>query len=402
MSFSENSSQGLSPGVKVILIGAVGNIVLSAIKFVGGVLGGSPALLNDAFHSLSDLTTDGVALLTYKIGRLPRDPNHPYGHGKAESIGAGFIGLCIVLAGISLAWVSWEFFQETGKGGHSLAGMFEGLSPLGVGKTSLEIAAGFAFLSIVINEALYRYTRRVGEQEKSPTLIANAWHHRSDAMSSVAALIGIGGAIAGFPLMDPLAGIVVALMIAKSGSDIIRSAVSDLMDTSLADEELKEILDTARETAGVLTLHEVRSRRVGGDVFIDLHVLVDAECSVSEGHQIGENLRQRLIHQFTQIEDVLVHIDTEEPSDVDPVYQTDSHQLKKLVSAELESFSNQILLTRLRPHFNNGDVTLEVFLRPHAELKPEQYGSLLKEIQDKLENLGEIKTARTFLDIQSP
>lgn len=391
--------QSISPGVKVIFVGAVGNIVLSAIKFVGGVLGGSPALLNDAFHSLSDLATDGVALLTYKIGRMPRDPNHPYGHGKAESIGASFIGLCIVLAGISLAWVSWEFLQQPAGSGQSLAEIFSGLSPLSVGKTTLEIAAGFAFLSIVINEGLYRYTRRVGEQEKSPTLIANAWHHRSDAMSSVAALIGIGGAIAGIPLMDPLAGIVVALMIAKSGVDIIRDAVSDLMDTAIEDEELDAIIEAAKEIPGVINLHDVRSRRVGGEVLIDLHALVDPECSVTEGHHIGENIRKRLIHKFSNVEDILVHIDTEEPDGIEPVYPTDSLELRRLAAAALEPFSDRLTPIRLRLHFHNGEVLVEVVLKPDLDLPADQYTSLSKEVQETLQAIEEIKNARVYLDV---
>lgn len=389
----------MSAGVKVILVGAVGNIVLSVIKFIGGVLGGSPALLNDAFHSLSDLATDGVALLTYKIGRLPRDPNHPYGHGKAESIGASFIGLCIVLAGVSLAWVSWGFLQHPGESGHSLAEIFGGLSPLGVGKTTLEIAAGFAFLSIVINEGLYRYTRLVGEQEKSPTLIANAWHHRSDAMSSVAALIGIGGAIAGYPIMDPLAGIVVALMITKAGIDIIREGVNDLMDTAIEDEELEAIIEAAKEIPGVISLHDVRSRRVGGEVLIDLHALVDPECSVTEGHHIGENIRKRLIHKFSEVEDILVHIDTEAPDGIEPVYPNDSLELRRLAAAALETFSDRLTLTRLRLHFHNGEVLVEVVLKPDFDFPAEQYSAIAREVQESLQTLDQIKNARVYLDV---
>ncbi len=391
----------MSAGAKVIIVGAVGNIVLSAIKFVGGVLGGSPALLNDAFHSLSDLATDGVALLTYKIGRMPRDPNHPYGHGKAESIGASFIGLCILLAGVSLAWVSWEFLQQPGGNGYSLAAIFESVSPLATGKTFLEIAAGLALLSIVIKEWLFRYTRRVGEQEKSPTLIANAWHHRSDAMSSIAALIGIGGALAGIPLMDPLAGIVVALMIAKSGIDIIREGVSDLMDTALEDNELKEIQDCAQEVPGVISLHDVRSRRVGGEVFIDLHVLVDPECSVTEGHHIGENLRKRLIHKFAEVEDILVHIDTEEPDGIEPVYPNDSLELRRLAAAALEPFADRLTPTRLRLHFHSGEVLVEVVLKPDFDFPAEQYASIAREVRETLQGIDQIKNARVYLDVQS-
>ncbi len=391
--------QSISPGVKVIFVGAVGNIVLSAIKFVGGLLGGSPALINDAFHSLSDLATDGVALLTYKIGRMPRDPNHPYGHGKAESIGSSFIGLCILFAGVSLAWLSWEFLQQPGENGYSLATVFKGVSPFTQSDTGLEIAAGFAVLSIVIKEWLFRYTRNVGEQEKSPTLIANAWHHRSDALSSIAALVGIGGAMAGFPIMDPIAGIVVALMIAKAGVEIMREGVSDLMDTAIEDEELDAIIEAAKEIPGVISLHDVRSRRVGGEVLIDLHALVDPECSVTEGHHIGENLRKRLIHKFSDVEDILVHIDTEEPDGIEPVYPTDSLELRRLAAAALEPFSDRLTPIRLRLHFHNGEVLVEAVLKPDLDLPADQYTALSKEVQENLQAIEEIKNARVYLDV---
>lgn len=401
MSFLPKSLSSISPGVKVIFVGAWGNLILSGIKFVGGILGGSPALVNDAFHSLSDLTTDGISLLTYKIGRLPRDPNHPYGHGKAESIGGSLIGLCILLAGISLAWVSWNFLQHPDELGHSIQELFGGLKNQVGERSGMEIAAGFAALSIVIKEWLYRYTRRIGEQESSPTLIANAWHHRSDALSSIAALIGIGGALAGYPIMDPLAGIVVALMIAKAGVGIMREGVSDLMDRAIEDDELESIIEAAKEIPGVLNLHDVRSRRAGGEVLIDLHALVDPECSVTEGHHIGENLRKRLITRFDDVEDILVHIDTEEPDGIEPVYHTDSQELRRLAAAALEPFNDRVTLTRLRLHFHSGEVMVEVVIKPDRDIPPEQYTSLSKEIQEKLQALEEIKGARVYLDVQS-
>ncbi|QPJ61906.1 MAG: cation transporter [Candidatus Nitronauta litoralis] len=391
--------RSISPGVKVILIGAAGNVGLSCIKLIGGVLGGSPALLNDAFHSLSDLATDGIALLTYKIGRLPRDPNHPYGHGKAESIGSSFIGLCVLLAGIGLAWVSIQFLMQPDKVGHSFLEDFGGMKSFVVDRTAMEIAAGFAFISILIKEWLFRYTRQIGEEENSPTLIANAWHHRSDALSSIAALVGIGGAIAGYPIMDPLAGIVVALMIAKSGVDITKEGVSDLMDTAIDDEDLDAIIEAAREIPGVISLHDVRSRKVGGEVLIDLHALVDPECSVTEGHHIGENLRKRLIHKFSDVEDILVHIDTEEPDGIEPVYQTDSLELRRLAAAALEPFSDRLTPTRLRLHFYSGDVLVEAILKPDLDLPADQYASILKEVREKLEAVEEIQCARVYLDV---
>lgn len=391
--------QKITPGVFVILIGAAGNLLLSAIKFAGGMLGGSPALINDAFHSVSDLATDGVALLTYKIGQLPSDRNHPYGHGKAESIGAALIGALVVVAGVSLAWAAWEFFEGTGDARHRFGEFFRSLSPLSLDAPVIQIAAACAVASILINEGLFRYTLHIGQREKSPSLIANAWHHRSDAFSSIAALMGILGAMAGYPALDPLAGIVVAFMIGKAGYDILREAIADLMDTGLSKEEIKKYEGMVLEVPGVVNVHDLRTRRAGGSVFMDLHLLVNPEASVSEGHHIGESVRQRLIHEIEDIEDVLVHIDTEAPDDLVPIYPVGSHELRKMVKDALEEFSPGLNGINTRLHFQNGEVVAEVILQPASTLGPEDYKSLLEDARQKLDTLPEIKTARVYLDL---
>ncbi len=389
----------ITPGIFVILVGAAGNLLLAAIKFVGGMLGGSPALINDAFHSVSDLATDGVALLTYKIGRLPSDHNHPYGHGKAESIGASLIGTVVLLAGFSLAWASWEFFHNAAEARDQFGEYFRELTPLAFDAPIRKIAAGCAFLSILINEGLFRYTLRIGEQEKSPSLIANAWHHRSDAFSSIAALVGILGAIAGFPELDPLAGIVVALMIARAGFDILREAIGDLMDAGLDDKALQKYEEMVSAIPGVVSVHDMRTRRAGGEVFVDLHILVNPEASVTEGHHIGEMVRQCLIHEIEDIQDVLVHVDTEEPGDYDPLYSTGSHELRKMAQDVLEEIREKLFSMKTQVHFHNGEVLVEVFLQPVDTLLPEEYPQLLKAAKERLESLPEIHNARAYLDL---
>lgn len=186
-----------NPGVRIIAIGALANLVLAALKIAGGIFGRSTAMLADGIHSLSDLLTDVVVLFTHKIGQLPADENHPYGHGRAETIGATLVGAVIIIAGFGLAYESWKIIST------------------GAFRTPLISAAVAAVFSIIINEVLFRYTRTVGEETNSPSIVANAWHHRSDAISSVAALVGIGGAMAGYPIMDPIAAILVSIMILK-------------------------------------------------------------------------------------------------------------------------------------------------------------------------------------------
>ena len=175
-------------------------------------------------------------------------------------------------------------------------------------------------VSIVVNEILFRYTRSVGEETKSPSLVANAWHHRSDAISSVAALVGIGGAMAGYPIMDPIAAIIVSVMIVKVGYNIAFSGLSDLMDTALSEEETRRIETMINGLPGVIQTHNLRTRRIGGDVLMDVHILVDHEASVTEGHHIAEGVRRELIRAMDNVQDVLVHVDTEDDAAFESIY----------------------------------------------------------------------------------
>ena len=266
-----------NPGVRIIVIGALANLLLAAIKIAGGIVGRSTAMVADGIHSLSDLLTDVVVLFTHKIGQLPADENHPYGHGRAETIGATLVGAVIIAAGFGLAYESWAIIN---------AGKFQ---------TPLIPAVVAAVASIATKEILFRYTRTVGEETNSPSLVANAWHHRSDAISSFAALVGIGGAMAGYPIMDPIAAIVVSVLIVKVGYDIAFKGLRDLMDTALNETETRRIETMINNLPGVIQTHNLRTRRIGGEVLMDVHILVDHEASVTEGHHIAENVRRELI-----------------------------------------------------------------------------------------------------------
>jgi len=239
-----------NPGVRIIAIGALANLLLAVLKIAGGIVGRSTAMVADGIHSLSDLLTDGVVLFTHKIGQLPADENHPYGHGRAETIGSTIVGGVIIVAGFGLAYESWEIIATDSF------------------RTPLIPAALAAVASIIINEILFRYTRSVGEATRSLSLVANAWHHRSDAISSVAALIGIGGAMAGYPIMDPIAAILVSIMILKVGYDIAFRGLSDLMDTALSETETRRIETMINGLPGVIQTHNLRTRQTGGHVLM--------------------------------------------------------------------------------------------------------------------------------------
>ncbi len=368
-------------GIKAILVGAIANLLLSALKFGGGILGNSVALVADAIHSLSDLVTDIIVLLTHRIGKMPQDKDHPYGHGRAETIGAAIIGLFIIATGIGVIHETWQAINEG-------SGQIPGL-----------LAAIAATLSILINEGLYHYTRRVGEATQSPSLIANAWHHRTDAISSTAALIGIVGARQGFPFMDPLAGAVVGSMIVKVGIDITRQGLRDLMDTALSDEHTKKIQTILREIPEVLHFHDLRSRVIGGEFLIDVHILVHPEMTVTEGHRVAEIARRSLIKAFDNIQDVLVHVDGESDTEVEAIYPITRKELIEVAQPLISELDGSILQPEIRVHHIKGKNILEVFIKITPQQNLEESRTLVTNIKSKLETAPQIDQVRVFLDL---
>ena len=322
-----SNSIEISPGVKATLVGAFVNLVLVVVKFIGGILGHSTALVADAMHSLSDLLTDAIVLATHKIGQLPADSNHPYGHGRAETIGATIVGSVIILAGV---WVGYDVWKV-------LTSDFQPIPAW--------LAAGAATLSIIANEGIFHYTRRIGEKINSPAVIANAWHHRSDAISSIAALIGILGAHYGYPLMDPLAGGVVALMILKVGYGILLEGLRDLMDTSLSADQTQEIQKIIDGIPEVIKFHDLRTRTLGGEIFMDVHILVDTDLTVTEGHAAAEKVRRKLVNVFDKVQDVLVHVDGEEDQKLLPLYTVTRKDLEKIVDPVIAASKVQLKRT---------------------------------------------------------
>jgi len=370
-------------GVRIILIGALANLLLAVLKIAGGIVGRSTAMVADGIHSLSDLLTDGVVLFTHKIGQLPADENHPYGHGRAETIGATLVGAVIIVAGFGLAYRSLEIIATDAF------------------HTPTWPAALAAVVSIVINEILFRYTRSVGEKTKSPSLVANAWHHRSDAISSVAALIGIGGAMAGYPIMDPIAAIIVSVMIVKVGYNIAFRGLSDLMDTALSEEETRRIKTLINSLPGVIQTHNLRTRRIGGEVLMDVHILVDHEVSVTEGHHIAEGVRRELIRAMDNVQDILVHVDTENDAAFESIYWANRSYLEKQVDPMIASMKGIQGRTHLRAHHHGGKTKLEVFIKLKEGLDPDEAHSVMKELKEHLQTIEHVHEVRVFIDTNS-
>lgn len=273
------------------IIGVTGNIMLTAFKAFAGIVGGSSAMVADAMHSASDIVASAVVYISLKIAKKPADEDHPYGHGKAEAISSAIVGMMLIAAGLGIIKTAYETI--TGGSIH---------------KPGI-IALYAAIISIVTKEIMYRLTYKVGKRINSPSTIANAMDHRSDAFSSVATFIGIGGAILGYPVMDPIAGGLVALFILKMGYDIIKDAANQIMDKSAEKEKLDKIKEVVMSTQGVRDAHDIRVRQSGPFYLVDLDICVDSNASIAEAHEICDIARNNVYKAIDKVNEVRVHID---------------------------------------------------------------------------------------------
>jgi cation diffusion facilitator family transporter len=269
------------------------NLGLFLLKITAGWLGRSQALMADGVHSLSDLLSDVVVLLGLKWGRQEEDETHPFGHARIETISGMLIGLLLVGTGVALAYRSISaIYYHT----ESSPGM------------SAIIAAA---ISIGVKEGLYWYTLRVGRRIKSLALIANAWHHRSDALSSIAVLVGVTGAYLSpaWAMADAYAALLVTFFVAKIGAELIWSAAKEVIDTAPDRKVMAELATTALEVEGVRQTHDIRARLSGGRIFAEVHIVVDPDLTVQAGHEIADNVKQRLLQGVAGMARVIVHVD---------------------------------------------------------------------------------------------
>ena len=278
-------------GRRVSWLTIIGNIMLAVVKAGVGFLYGSSVLIADAVHSLSDVATTVVVLFAMRIANAPPDAEHPYGHGRAESIGAKVLAVMLVLMGLSI-------------GGSAVRQLVAGnLAVPG------HLALWAVLFSIVVKEVMYRYSMTVGKRINSPALIADALEHRSDAMSSGAALVGIVGARLGYPICDPLAALVVSVFIVKMGSGIFLESSRELMDAQVHGELAAEVEKCASSVPGVEHVDEVRIRKYGQYHFVDMKLSVDKNLTVWEGHAIASEVKSKLRDSVPSVGDVLVHVD---------------------------------------------------------------------------------------------
>ena len=289
---------------RVTLIGGIGNLLLVLFKFAAGIIGHSAAMIADACHSLSDFITDAIVLVFVKVSTKPQDASHDYGHGKYETLAALFIGLTLIAAAIGII-VS---------GARKFADWLGGAQLPAPGK----LALWAALVSIAVKELLFRYTIHQGKALQSQAVIANAWHHRSDALSSIGAALGIGGAILlgnRWTVLDPLASIVVGAMLVHVAWDLLKTSVGELTDHAIPEESVAEIEALIRSFPDVSEPHNLRTRRIGARIAIETHIRMDGSIPLSEAHARATAIERKIRERFGPETLVTIHM---EPTSHDP------------------------------------------------------------------------------------
>lgn len=281
--------------MSVTLAGMAANIFLTVFKIWIGLAFRSHALVADGIHSLSDLFSDFVVIFGLKWGRKGPDEDHPYGHARIESVAGMLMGLILVAAATGIIYNALSSIYQHHQATPSL----------------WAIAA--AFISIVIKEVLYWYTIRVGRRIRSLVIVGNAWHHRTDALSSVAVLIGVGAVYINpeWHIADSLAAVIVSILIFKVGGELIWTAVKEVIDTAPDKDVLRQLSDYAETVDGVRQTHDIKARYSGSQILVEIHIVVDPDISVREGHGIAKQVKRKLLDNVEDVSDVIIHVDPE-------------------------------------------------------------------------------------------
>lgn len=330
---------------KVTWVSVAVNVVLTVLQIVVGYFGRSQALMADGLHSLSDLLSDFLVLFANRHGSRSADPGHPYGHARIETAATLILGVLLMGTGLLLLWGAGTRLQD----------------PSAI-QTVHQATLWVGLLTLVCKESLFRYMMSVAKRLRSQMLMANAWHSRSDAASSLVVVAGIAGNLAGYTFLDLIAAVLVAFMIAHMGWKMGFQALSELVDSALDEEQVAAIRSTLETTPGVQGLHDLKTRKMGDHALVDAHILVDPKISVSEGHYIAETARSRVLKNH-EVLDVMVHIDPEDDARAKPSVHLPGRQqllqhLHERLSGALPEPEKVVL------HYLEGRVEAEIFLSP--------------------------------------
>lgn len=330
---------------KVTLIGSALDFSLGTAKIVIGWMANSQALVADGVHSLSDLLTDFMVLYAAKHSHKEADSEHPYGHGRIETLATASLGLVLVAIAFGIGYHSIQRLNDN--------------------ETVMEfsvLAFLVALISVLTKEWIYRYTVSSARRLRSDMLMANAWHSRSDAFSSMVVLVGIIGVALGYAYLDAIAAVIVSAMIAKIGIDLLRSSTQELIDSALEPEKVALLQQQIVAVDGVRSIHMLRTRKSAGNILIDVHIQVDPRLSVSEGHRIGDVVRQSLLNQADGITDVTIHIDPENDEKIDHCDQLPLRE--QVIQALKQRWTDlpSIAIENVTLHYLSGGIDVELDL----------------------------------------
>ena len=365
--------------IKVTLIGSVVDLLLGVFKIQFGFLSQSQALIADGIHSLSDLATDAIVLYAAKHSHTEADEEHPYGHGRFETVATVGLGIALLVVAIGIS------IDATLR-------LFNPEKLLIPSMGALIVAA----ISIVSKEAIYHYTIHVARKYKSNMLRANAWHSRSDAISSVVVLVGVAGSMAGLWYLDAIAAIGVGLMIAKIGWDLAWHSIRELVDTGLDAERVEAIREIILAVDGVVSLHILRTRRMAGEALVDVHIQVAPHISVSEGHYVSETVRARIIKEIEEVTDVMVHIDPENDEVTPP---NTGLPLRRKLMAQLEDqwrgLEAASRIEEVTLHYLEGQIQVELklplaMLEGNAQASRDALQAQFTTVAEKLDDVSAI------------
>ena len=365
---------------RVTLVGAVLNLLLAALKILFGWLGQSQSLLADGIHSLSDLLSDALVWFAAHHAAQDPDPEHPYGHGRFETLATLGLGALLILVAVGIGW-------------DAISRLFSPDRLLTPGVVALVIA----LFSVLVKEWLYHYTLRVARRIKSEMVRANAWHHRSDAVSSIVVLVGVGGTMAGLPYLDALAAAGVALMIARIGWELGWPAIQELGDAGLEQEQVDRIRQIIVSIGGVRAIHMLRTRKLGGQASVDVHVLVQPRLSVSEGHVISQTVMDRLQEEIEEVSDVTVHIDPEDDDIAPPTRGLPLRDAtEKILQQHWQGVPEAAGRKRMLLHYLDGKIEVDVYFPLAAHRSKEQTDQLRDLLQEKIGSLPEFGQVRLY------
>ncbi len=366
----------------VTLVGSALDFALGVLKMAIGYIANSQALIADGVHSLSDLVTDFMVLYAAKHGSKEADEDHPYGHGRFETVATVALGIALIGVAGAIAWDAVERLFHPG-------------ALLQPGVWALVIAAA----SVLSKEWIYHYTMRVAKRINSNMLKANAWHSRSDAISSIVVVIGVGGTMAGLEYLDSVAAVIVGVMVAKIGWDLAWESLHELVDTALDPERVELIRQEVMGVGGVRELHMLRTRQMGGEALVDVHVIVDPRLSVSEGHYIGEKVRRRLIEEVEEVADVMVHVDPEDDEKMAPsLHLPNRAWVEEQLHEKWKGLKIASSIGRLTCHYLDGKIEVELCLPAEAAPRDEEQREELRQLLAVAEDFEELRSIELFYE----